>query len=69
MAKTKASITRKDALSANGILDINEAGIFMENESTGELIDLKVLLSDFADKTVKLSIIYDYDYSTSADDE
>lgn len=64
MAKTKASITRKDALSANGILDINEAGIFIENEDTGELIDLKVLLSDFADKTVKLSVTYDYDYDT-----
>ena len=69
MAKTKASITRKDALSANGILDINDAGIFIENEDTGELIDLKVLLSDFADKTVKLSVTYDYDYGTSADDE
>lgn len=64
MAKTKASITRKDALSANGILDINETGIFIENEDTGELIDLKVLLSDFADKTVKLSVTYDYDYDT-----
>ena len=67
MAKTKASITRKDALSANGILDINEAGIFIENEDTGELIDLKVLLSDFADKTVKLSVTYDYDYGTDAE--
>lgn len=67
MAKTKASITRKDALSANGILDINEAGIFIENEDTGELIDLKVLLSDFADKTVKLSITYDYDYSADTE--
>lgn len=67
MAKIKASITRKDALSANGILDINEAGIFIENEDTGELIDLKVLLSDFADKTVKLSITYDYDYSADTE--
>lgn len=67
MAKTKASITRKDALSANGILDINEAGIFIENEDTGELIDLKVLLSDFADKTVKLSVTYDYDYGADAE--
>ena len=64
MAKTKASITRKDALSANGILDINEAGIFIENEDTGEMIDFKDLLSDFADKTVKLSVTYDYDYGT-----
>lgn len=58
----KASITRKDALSANGILSISDGGIAIENTDTGELIDLKVLLSDFADKSVKLSITYDYDY-------
>jgi hypothetical protein len=58
----KASITRKDALSANGILSITDNGIAIENTDTGELIDLKVLLSDFADKIVKLSITYDYDY-------
>ncbi len=59
----KASITRKDALSANGILSIGEDGVVaIENSDTGELIDLKVLLADFADKSVKLSITYDYDY-------
>jgi hypothetical protein len=59
----KASITRKDALSATGILSIDEDGVVaMENTDTGELIDLKVLLSDFADKSVKLSVTYDYDY-------
>lgn len=58
----KASITRKDALSATGILSINDEGIAIENADTGELIDLKVLLADFADKSVKLSITYDYDY-------
>ena len=45
----KASITRKDALNANGILSITDNGIAIENTDTGELIDLKVLLSDFAD--------------------
>lgn len=59
----KASITRKDALSATGILSIDENGVVaIENADTGELIDLKVLLADFADKSVKLSITYDYDY-------
>ena len=58
----KASITRKDALSATGILSIGDDGIAIENADTGELIDLKVLLADFADKSVKLSITYDYDY-------
>lgn len=58
----KSSITQKLSLSANGILEINDAGVFIENEETGELIDFKDLLSEFADKTVKLSVTYDYDY-------
>lgn len=58
----KAAITQKLSLSANGILEINDVGVFIENEDTGELIDFKNLLSEFADKTVKLSVTYDYDY-------
>lgn len=58
----RASITKKYALSANGILSIDDDGVAIENDDTGELIDLKVLLADFADKTVKLSVTYDYDY-------
>lgn len=58
----KASITRKDELSANGILSISDDGIAIENTDTGELIDLKVLLADFADKMIKLSVTYDYNY-------
>lgn len=58
----KSSITKKYALSGHGILEINDDGVFLENADTGELIDLKVLLADFADKSVKLSITYDYDY-------
>lgn len=58
----KASITRKDALSATGILSIEDGVIAIENPDTGELIDLNVLLSDFADKPVKLSVTHDYDY-------
>jgi hypothetical protein len=58
----KASITKKYALSANGILDISEGGIAIENADTGELIDLKVLLKDFVNRPVKLSVTYDEDY-------
>jgi hypothetical protein len=58
----KAPITKKYSLNANGILDINEDGIGIENTETSEWIDLKVLLSDFADKSVKLSVNYDEDY-------
>lgn len=58
----KASITKKYALSGHGILEINDDGIFLENQDTGELIDLKELLVDFKDKDVKISVTYDYDY-------
>lgn len=58
----KASITKKFSLSANGILSIEEDGVFIENADTGEMIDLKDLFEDFADKAVKLSVNYDEDY-------
>ena len=59
----KASITKKYALSANGILDITENGVVaIENPDTGELIELKTLLGDFANRAVKLSVTYDEDY-------
>lgn len=59
----KASITKKYALSANGTLDITDDGIIsIENPDTGELIDLKVLLKDFVDRPIKLSVTYDEDY-------
>jgi hypothetical protein len=58
----KASITKKYSLSANGILSITGDGVAIENPDTGELIDLKELLSEFADKSVKLSVNYDEDY-------
>ena len=59
----KASITKKYALSANGILDITDDGVVaIENPDTGELIDLNVLLKDFVDRAVKLSVTYDEDY-------
>ena len=57
-----ANITRKYALNAKGILSIEAHGVFIENADTGELINLKDLLEDFADKTVKLSVNYDEDY-------
>ena len=58
----KASITKKYSLSASGILAINDTGVYIENTETGELIDFKILLSDFADRTIKLSVNYDEDY-------
>lgn len=58
----KASITKKYSLNANGILHIDDSNVAIENLDTGELIDLSDLLSDFADRTVKLSVNYDEDY-------
>ena len=58
----KASIVKKYALNANGILHIDDNNVAIENLDTGELIDLSDLLSDFADRTVKLSVNYDEDY-------
>ena len=64
---SKAAITKKYSLSANGILDINDNGIGLENTDTGEWLDLRDLLSDFSNKSVKLSIAYDEEYGS--DDE
>lgn len=59
-----ANIVKKYSLNAKGILviDTETNCIGVENTDTGELIDLKDLLSDFADKSVKLSVNYDEDY-------
>jgi hypothetical protein len=59
----KASIIRNYKLSATGTLDIDDDGIIaLENPDTGELIDLKILLKDFVDRSIKLSVTYDEDY-------
>lgn len=58
----KAAINKTLKLNAQGILAITDDGAAIENPDTGELIDFKILLSEFADKAVKLSVTYDYDY-------
>jgi hypothetical protein len=58
----KASINKTFKLNAQGILSISDDGVAIENPDSGELIDMKVLLSEFADKSVKLSVTYDFDY-------
>ena len=58
----KASINKTLKLNASGILAITDDGVYIENGDTGELIDLKDLISEFADKSVKLAVTYDYDY-------
>ena len=58
----KAAINKTFKLNASGVLDISDNGVYIENPDTGELISFKTLLSEFADKPVKLSVTYDYDY-------
>lgn len=58
----KAAINKTFKLNANGVLDITDNGVYIENPDTGELISFNILLSEFADKPVKLSVTYDYDY-------
>ena len=65
----KAAITQKMSLNANGILEIGDGQIGIENPDTGEIIMLDKLLADFADKSVKLSITYDFDYESDEDNE
>lgn len=58
----KASIVKKYAVHANGILSIDGDVVAIENTDTGELISLAELLDDFSNKTVKISVTYDEDY-------
>lgn len=62
-----ANIVKKYSLQAKGILvlDSNEIGI--ELPDSGEFVDFKTLLADFADKSVKISVNYDEDYGTDAE--
>ena len=59
-----ANIKKKYSLNAKGILAIENGIIGIENTDTGEFFNLQNLLSDFADKSVSLSINYDEEYET-----
>ena len=63
----KAAITKKMSLSATGILVVEDECVGIENTETGEIIELNKLLEDFADKSVKLSVTYDFDYEGSVE--
>lgn len=59
-----ASIVKKYALQAKGILaiDEDEKCVGIENVNTGEFISLENLFADFMNKAVKLAVNYDEDY-------
>ena len=58
----KAAIVKKYNISASGILSIENNIVGIENPDTGEFFDLSELLSDFADKSIKMNVSYDEDY-------
>ena len=58
----KAAINKTLKLNANGIIGMDNGVLAVNNPDTGELIPFHILLSDFLDKPVKLSVAYDYDY-------
>jgi hypothetical protein len=62
-----ANIVKKYSLQAKGILVLDDEGMGIETPDTGEFIDFRTLLSDFADKSVKISVNYDEDYGTDAE--
>lgn len=59
-----ANITKKYSISAKGILSIEDDNIGIEDVDTGEFISFQELLSDFNDKTIKMSVNYDEEYGT-----
>ena len=63
-----ANISKKYTLNGKGILVIDNGIVGLEDVDTGELIEMKDLLADFKDRTVKLSISYDEEYGQSEDE-
>ena len=56
-------ITRNYKVAASGVLSIDEDGrIYISVEDKGD-VALDVLLEDFNEKAVKLSVSYDEDYA------
>lgn len=62
-----AAIMKNYKLSAKGILVVEDDNVGIENVDTGDFIDMRDLLVDFKDRTIKLSISYDEEYGS--DDE
>ena len=58
-----APITKKYSLNIKGILVMDgEHGLGIEVEGSNECLSLDVLMADFADKTVKISVACDEEY-------
>ena len=57
-----SKIQKKFSVSAKGIIDVTDGIVSIENEDTGELINLATLIEDFDGKDCSLSINYGEDY-------
>ncbi len=57
----KAAITKKTSLTAEGILNVDEDGIYLEIQD-GEAVNFYDLLSDFNGQAIKFSVNYSEDY-------
>lgn len=62
-----ANIVKKYSLQAKGILVLDEEDMGIEIPDSGEFVDFRTLLSEFADKSVKISVNYDEDYGADAE--
>lgn len=62
-----ANIVKKYSLQAKGILVLDGDTIGVELPDSGEFVDFRTILSDFADKSVKISVNYDEDYGTDTE--
>jgi hypothetical protein len=57
-----SKINKKYTVSAKGIMYIEDGIISVENENTGELIQVADLLEDFNEKECSLTVAYAEDY-------
>jgi hypothetical protein len=62
-----ANIVKKYSIQAKGILVLDEEDMGIEVPDSGEFVDFRTLLSDFADKPVKISVNYDEEYGSDAE--
>ena len=59
---SKAAIQKKYQISGQGILVIEDGRVAIEDTEKGAQVDLADLFADFADRDVKLSIMYGEEY-------
>lgn len=59
---TTSKFQKQYKISASGILYVENYQIFMENEDTGEIINLADLLADFSSRDCQITVTCDENY-------